>query len=677
MYKTNLKIEIIPRSLKIRIKRNSTNFMIFEIDLSTLIYSDQLIQLTLLMNSSLIYGLGEQQANLLRNNKWNKITLFSSDQAPEEQKNLYGVQPFYMVMENDGYSHGIMFLNSNAMEFIIQPYPAITFRSIGGIIDFFLFTGPSPPDVIRQATHFIGRPFMVPYWSLGFHLSRFGYNTLDSMNQTLNRNLALDIPIDVHWSDIDAMEASKDFTYDKKRFRLLPDYIKYLRSLGMRYISIIDAAIMYSPSPSQSVLDDSGYLPFTQGVSSDIFIKNAYNKLFVGRVWPGLTVWPDFFNPSVLKYWGDQFERFETQDEIVLDGVWLDMNEPANFVDGSIVGCDSKNLLNYPPYPMSVNGRNLNYRTICMDSRHNISTHYNLHSLYGLQQSKITHEAIMQRLNVGKRPFIITRSNYLGLGQYAGHWSGDVWSTYQDMALTIPSMINYNLYGIPMTGSDICGFNGNTTSELCTRWHQLGAFYPFSRNHNTDDSYDQDPAAFLNSFPDLVSSTRTIFKIRYSMLPYLYTLFYLANSRGDTVIRALFFDLKNPYWLLIALNKLGEAEGVLYIDDGETLDHTVSPSSLGPYDMLHFKARNQTLRSWILKFDYLPVPNEESSLLISNVTLMGIPRKPKLVQFDSAENIIKRSSYRLDFTYNPLTQVLYIDKVTIVMKYAFVMHWIY
>ena len=101
------------------------------------------------------------------------------------------------------------------------------------------------------------------------------------------------------------------------------------------------------------------------------------------------------------------------------------------------------------------------------------------------------------------------------------------------------AILNYNLFAIPISGADICGFAGNTTVELCARWQALGAFYPFSRNHNEDEAIEQDPVALG---PDVVAATKNSLQIRYELLPFLYTLFYKAHAIGDTVFRPLFFE---------------------------------------------------------------------------------------------------------------------------------------
>ena len=92
-----------------------------------------------------------------------------------------------------------------------------------------------------------------------------------------------------------------------------------------------------------------------------------------------------------------------------------------------------------------------------------------------------------------ERPFIISRSTYAGAGKYVSHWLGDNWSTWPMLKYSIFGVYQFNFFGIPVNGADICGFLGLTQPELCARWYQAGAFYPFSRNHNDLVPYPQEP----------------------------------------------------------------------------------------------------------------------------------------------------------------------------------------
>lgn len=87
---------------------------------------------------------------------------------------------------------------------------------------------------------------------------------------------------------------------------------------------------------------------------------------------------------------------------------------------------------------------------------------------------------------LGKRSVVVSRSTFLGSGNWVAHWLGDNFSIWPNLKASIIGLLQFNLFGMPYAGSDICGFGMVTTEEMCTRWQQLGSFYPFSRNHNAD-----------------------------------------------------------------------------------------------------------------------------------------------------------------------------------------------
>ncbi|KAI3380902.1 hypothetical protein SNEBB_002421 [Seison nebaliae] len=544
----------------LKVARSTSGDVIFDSSSSGLIYTDQFIQFgTKLPKNGFVYGLGENNhEQLVRDINFRKWGVFGLDQGPgwEANRNLYGAHPFFMVIEETGNAYGVFILNSNAFDYELVPAPALTFRFVGGIIDLFIFTGPKPEDVIKQYQQVIGRPTLIPYWSLGFQLCRWGYNTLENMERIVNETLDSGIPYDVQYVDIDHMDTRKDFTIDPINWRGLNDFVKRIHNLGMRFISILDPAL---------VAEEPNYLPFQRGLAKDVYMKwpkgttpngipiEEQTGIMLGAVWPEKRVaFPNFFKNETKEWWIDELQRWHR--ELEWDGVWIDMNEPANFgtneqkpwnwpdnkADWSLK-C-FKNDLDDPPYvPMAAHAfRNrLSYKTLCMNgqlpaSNGKVYTHYDIHNIYGWSESIPTIIGAQQATKT--RSIVITRSNFPSTGRYAGHWSGDNTASWKMLRESIISMIEMNLFGIPYTGSDICGFVGTSDEELCLRWHQVGAFYPMSRNHNGKDVEDQHPTAYSQN---LVSATKEALNKRYKMLPYYYTLFHQANKYGGTVIRSL------------------------------------------------------------------------------------------------------------------------------------------
>ncbi|XP_055955044.1 lysosomal alpha-glucosidase isoform X1 [Patella vulgata] len=491
------------------------------------IFADQFLQLSYFLSSNYIYGLGEHRDTLVHSMDWSRFTMWNRDQPPTEKANLYGDHPFYLNIEDGGSSHGVFLLNSNAMDVILQPAPAITWRTIGGVIDLYMFLGPSPNDVIQQYTEVIGHSFMPPYWSLGFHVCRWGYATVNETLGVVNRIGKYGIPQDTQWNDLDYMDSRRDFTTNLTGFGDQGAMVEDLHNRGMHYIMLVDPGI-------SSTSKAGTYEPLDLGLKMDIFVKDHNGKPLEGKVWPGFTYFPDFTHPNSQQYWTTIVKNFH--DKVAFDGMWIDMNEISNFVIGSTSGCPDNNLEN-PPYLPDVNGGSLRANTICTSAQQHLSTQYNIHNMYGYTETVASYHALQDIR--GKRPFVISRSTFSGQGHYGGHWTGDNAATYHDMYRSISEIIKMNMFGITMVGADICGFRENTSEQLCQRWHQLGAFYTFSRNHNTPGTIPQDPASFG---PALAESTRKVYLIRYKLLPYLYTLIHKSNMMGDTVLRPLFFE---------------------------------------------------------------------------------------------------------------------------------------
>jgi alpha-glucosidase len=428
-------------------------------------------------------------------------------------------------VESSGNAHGVLFLNSNAQEVQLSPAPALTYRTIGGILDIYMFLGPTPNNVVEQLTEAVGRAVMVPYWALGFQLCRYGYKSVAHMKEAVNRMRQYDIPHDIQYADIDYMDAKRIFTLDPVNFGTLPQYVNELKQQGTRFIIILDPAVH-----SASV----NYTAFDSGNAYDVWVKNPDGITPAqGEVWPGPTYFPDYSKSSTQTWWTEECVNF--RNIVKYDGLWIDMNEPASFSNGSPTGC-AYTPINTPPYIPAIADRSVLAKTLCPDRLQTFGVHYNVHSLYGWSMARQTLPAA--RAATGTRSVVFSRSTFPGSSSYGQHWLGDNWSQWPRLRYSLIGVMEFNLFGIPYVGPDICGFIGDTTEELCQRWQQIGAFFTFSRNHNAINAKDQDPGIW----PAVAATTRETLHIRYTLLPFLYTLMHKAHTEGTPVIRPLFFD---------------------------------------------------------------------------------------------------------------------------------------
>nr|XP_016847510.1 PREDICTED: sucrase-isomaltase, intestinal [Anolis carolinensis] len=532
----NYRVEITESPFSIQVIRNTNNKVLFDTSIGPLVYADQFLQLSIRLPSENVYGIGEHVHKQYRHDfNWKTWSIFTRDALPlGAMDNLYGAQPFFLCLEDaSGHSFGVFLMNSNAMDFALQPAPAVTYRTIGGILDFYIFLGNTPEQVVQEYLTLIGLPWMPSYWNLGFQICRWDYADLDDVKAAVERNRAAGIPFDVQYTDIDYMEDTKDFTYDKIKFAGLPEFAQDLHDHGQKYIIILDPAISI-----HDLRNNTPYETYRRGNEMKVWVNESDGiKPLIGEVWPGICVYPDFSNPDTVTWWSNECDTFHKT--IPFDGLWIDMNEVSNFVKGSTSGC-AQNNLNYPPFTPKILDGVMYSKTLCMDAVQKAGKHYDVHSLYGFFMTTATDQAL-QTVFPGKRSLLLSRSTFAGSGKFSGHWLGDNDATWNNMKWAIPGMMEFNLFGYPYIGADICGFLLNATEELCRRWLQVGAFYPFSRNHNGENNDHNDPASFGKDSL-LVNSTKHYLNIRYTLLPYLYTLFYKAHAHGETVVRPVLHE---------------------------------------------------------------------------------------------------------------------------------------
>lgn len=451
-----------------------------------------------------LYGGGEVTGPLLRNGQ--SIKLWNTDSGAysvDNGKRLYQSHPWVMGVRPDGTSFGILF---------DTPYKAkltttderINFETEGELFRIFVIDRESPQAVIKGLAELIGTMPMVPRWALGYQQCRFSYTPASRVIEIADTFRIKRIPCDVMWMDIDYMDGYRIFTFNPQTF---PDPAALNRDLHIRGFH---SAWMIDPGAKV----DSTYFVYKSGTANDVWVKTAQGKEFHGDAWSGACAFPDFTQPKTVRWWADLYKDFLDKG---VDGVWNDVNEPQ--------------ISNTPTGTMPEDNKHLGGDKIPA------GPHLKYHNVYGYLMVKASREGIM-KARPQNRPFILTRSNFLGGQRFAATWTGDNASWESHMTMSVPMILTLGLSGQPFSGADVGGFLFNPDADLFGRWMALGAFYPFSRGHACAGTINKEPWAFGQKVEDV---SRMALERRYVLLPYYYTLLHEASETGMPIMRPVFF----------------------------------------------------------------------------------------------------------------------------------------
>lgn len=449
------------------------------------------------------YGFGEKTSFL--DKRGEKMTMWNSDvYAPHnpEIDALYQSIPYFMSIRN-GNAYGIFFDNTSKTVFDMKSSADMySFSAEAGQLDYYVFAGPSPKDVLEQYTDITGRMPLPPKWSLGYHQSRYSYKSEQEVRALVAAFKEKDIPLDAVYLDIHYMDGYRVFTFDEDRFPNPKQLIQELKDAGIQVVPIVDPGVKEDPE----------YYIYQEGVRNDYFCKYIEGNIYFGPVWPGNSAFPDFTSSEVRKWWGDKYQFYT---EMGIEGIWNDMNEPAVFNETKTM--DVK---------------------VIHENDGDPKTHRELHNIYGLLMEESTYEGMKRQLD-GNRPFLLTRAGYAGVQRYASVWTGDNRSFWEHLQMAIPMCMNLGMSGVPFCGPDVGGFAHDSNGQLLTRWTQFGTFTPYFRNHSEQSTISQEPWSFGEEYEKVI---RKYIQERYVWLPYLYTLFKDASVTGVPVMRPLVLE---------------------------------------------------------------------------------------------------------------------------------------
>ncbi|HLP39984.1 MAG TPA: glycoside hydrolase family 31 protein, partial [Fibrobacteria bacterium] len=473
------------------------------------------------------YGMGEKNTPFERSDRsfrfWNSDVW--ADHGTSKAKSAaydpdYMSIPYMIVKRGNTYA-GILLDNPHASVISISPRlnvanqmmaaehpePLIYLGAEDGIPSLYILFGPSLAELTAKFQRLVGMMPVPPLWSLGHHQCRWGYESAEDLRGLADNFDRIEFPNDGLWLDIDYMRGYRVFTFDKAHFPDVKTDLAAIHARGYKVVPILDPGVKKEP----------GFEVYDSGRKADVFCRNAAGTEFAGLVWPGYTVFPDFTLERTQAWWAGHVAEFAA---LGVDGAWLDMNDPST---GQV-----------DPHGMLFDEGRVD--------------HGAYHNQYASLMAQASYRGFLAA-RPDRRPFLLSRSGYTGDQKHTAHWTGDNWSNYHHLHMSIGKCLNLALSGMSFVGPDVPGFGGNAKENLFVDWYKAGFLFPFLRNHAMRGTRNQEPWTFS---PEAMAIARRYVRLRYKLLPYLYNLFLRHSETGEPVMRPLFHDFQDTKRLPLA-----------------------------------------------------------------------------------------------------------------------------
>ena len=493
-----------------------------------------------LSEQAAVYGLGEMPRGINKRG-WHYITNNTDESRHSEDKlSFYGAHNFLLV--RDGSTCFGLFVDFPGKVYYDIGYTRhdlFSFHTETPDYDLYLLSGGNENAICREFRTLIGRSYIPPRWAFGLAQSRWGYKTEEDVREVARQYKEHDLPLDMICMDIEYMQDYADFTVNKERFPDLAKLSADLKAQGIRLVPIIDAGVRIDPNDPTC----------TEGVEKGYFCKKADGTPFVAAVWPGKAYFADFLRPEVREWFG---HKYKALTDCGIEGFWNDMNEPSLFYSPERLHAflndmaalrEKDNIEQEEFFPRVIGGAMglMNSPADYASFYHEVDgqkvRHDQVHNLYGGSMTRAAGEAFAD-LRPGQRTLLYSRSSFIGSHRYGGIWLGDNNSSWAQLLANIQMMPSVQMCGFLYSGADLCGFSSDTTPDLALRWLEFGLLTPLMRNHSAVGTRMQE----YYRFPEVLPAVRNMIRLRYALLPYLYSEFMKAALENTSYFRPLAFD---------------------------------------------------------------------------------------------------------------------------------------